>query len=233
MMYFYIGFICGGERIMFIDIFCKALFERKLNFIFLVFFISFVFIATSHAQNTQPSLSLSEQGNSGDQPQLDVKSLMRQLMAKYPNGGPRFISAVADLARASPDSVSDIIAAVNSSPSKVHSIDAGKALARAVIAINQTNPEAASRMAAVIARSGNQNLQVAFLGGTGDQTAANQGDGSGQGIDQGTGQAGTADQPGATGGGATGGGFPSGGTTGGTFPGTTGTGGGGGSVSPS
>ena len=192
-------------------------------------------------QNSQNNNNSLPNGPAGQQPpgnnqqgQIDVSAAVQQLIANYPNGGAEFISAIAALVVASPDSASAIINAVNQSPNKIHAKHAGQGLSQAVATINQTNPQAASQITALIAQSNNQDLQTAFLAGTGDQTAAtNPGDGQQAGPGQGD-----ADQPGATGdlpgGGPAGGTFPGGGAAGGTFPGGTGVGGGGGgTISPS
>ncbi|MGH1352217.1 MAG: hypothetical protein ACRBBN_15615 [Methyloligellaceae bacterium] len=177
------------------------------------------------------------QGNgpdNGQQDIADISSIMKQLLAAYPNCGAQFEAAVQALVVASPQSAGQVMGTLNSQGntpdapkvSACHSGSIGKALAKAVVQINENDPQAASQITALIAQSGNKNLQTAFLSGTGDQVAAADGDGNDQ---QGPGGGG-GDAPGATGGGGAGGGGTGGGTGGG-FPSSSG--GGGGGVSPS
>ncbi len=175
--------------------------------------------------------------NNGQQQITDISSIMKQLLAAYPNCGAQFEAAVQALVVASPQSAAQVMGTLKApndlsdgpKVSACHSGSIGKALAKAVVQINENDPQTASQITALIAQSGNQNLQTAFLSGTGDQTAANDGGGN-QGAGGGGGDGGGA--PGATGGGAGGtGGGGTGGGTGGGFPSSSG--GGGGGISPS
>ncbi len=174
----------------------------------------------------------SEQGqNNGQQDVADITSIMKQLMAAYPDCGAQFEAAIQALVIASPQSASHVLNSVNSNDqagentntkaTACHSGSIGKALAKAVVQINENDPQSASQITGLIAQSGNKNLQTAFLSGTGDQTAATGGgdDPAGPGGGVGGGAAGATGGSGS--GGGTGGGFPSSG------------GGGGGGVSPS
>ena len=217
------------------------------SFFVCCFAFSLIFFSTHSLKGAyaQQSQGAGQNNNAPQQGAIDINSIFQQLVIAYPNGGNEFMSAISSMVVASPQTASSLISIVNQaaqtpnpqSPIKeVHIADVGRALARSVARLNETNPEIASQITGLVAQSNNQPLQTAFVSQSGDATAAtgdgndtntntNTNTGTGDNADQ-PGSTDNPDQPGATGPGG------GGGTGGNILSGNNG-GGGGGTISPS
>lgn len=93
------------------------------------------------------------------------------LLSSYPDGGKELVSEVSTLVIAAPEITSDLLGCVaDANRAQVTAI--GAVLAKAVLALNENDPENAAKIATLVAGSRNLVLKVAFLKNVGDQTAA-------------------------------------------------------------